>query len=448
MTDTKPPTTVAQDVAALRAVVDGKHAQNESPAEVLAAHELPAMFRRAALGVVDAQATVYEYCADQLERSLAAGKVDKRTPIAWAEDCDYGRGYSFAEEFFEAFPTFPNPPADPAKASEPADDPAEAAYLESLADDPALDGWAPEPCRKRSQPVQETAEAKSSGSAPCMQNLYDAAAKGFHTSESCGPDGEYMHVSKFKTLQDLQDFHRAWTDAMVSVRDATPPASPVVEKPAYWEWRFFNGHPHTVDFGNWSEWERVIPRGCGSLEDRLNELREYISSGKKYQLRALFGRLMCHSVAAELDGPAAYCRDCQAVGMSNCSEFDKCSGATCVTCHRPFNAATPPASAPEPAGRFNKIAAALMPFCRGNVSTAQMARAVMDVIGEEASAPEVTEEMVERAARQMIRDRYPMTSFVELDRRMEFEPTRGLWLRRARAALTAALQQQEGKSHG
>jgi len=53
-----------------------------------------------------------------VSRAMSAGRVDKRTPIAWAEDCDYGRGYSFAEEFFEAFPTFPNPPADPAKASE------------------------------------------------------------------------------------------------------------------------------------------------------------------------------------------------------------------------------------------------------------------------------------------------------------------------------------------
>lgn len=50
----------------------------------------------------------------EANRSLAAGKVDKRTPIAWAEDCDYGRGYSFAEEFFAAFPSFPKPPATPA----------------------------------------------------------------------------------------------------------------------------------------------------------------------------------------------------------------------------------------------------------------------------------------------------------------------------------------------
>jgi hypothetical protein len=42
--------------------------------------------------------------------------TDRRTPIAWAEDTPYGRVYSFAEEFFEAFPTFPNLPADPAKS--------------------------------------------------------------------------------------------------------------------------------------------------------------------------------------------------------------------------------------------------------------------------------------------------------------------------------------------
>lgn len=41
-------------------------------------------------------------------------------------------------------------------------------------------------------------------------------------------------------------------------------------------------------------------------------------------------------------GPRAYCRACQEVGMSNCQHFDECSGATCITCHRPFNTAPPP----------------------------------------------------------------------------------------------------------
>lgn len=41
-------------------------------------------------------------------------------------------------------------------------------------------------------------------------------------------------------------------------------------------------------------------------------------------------------------GPSAYCRACQAVGMGNCQHFDECSGATCITCHRPLNTTPPP----------------------------------------------------------------------------------------------------------
>lgn len=139
----------------------------------------------------------FEAAADDLERSLAAGKV-ATLPDGYRIEVQHGD-----EQWMTTAYTLVTP--DKRRWS-PA--PMEPGYylLAALSAPPA------DP-------------AKASGSAPCMQNLYDAAAKGFHTSESCGPDGEYMHVSKFKTLQDLQDFHRAWTDAMVSVRDATPPAS-------------------------------------------------------------------------------------------------------------------------------------------------------------------------------------------------------------------------------
>jgi hypothetical protein len=52
---------------------------------------------------------------------------------------------------------------------------------------------------------------------PDLRALYDAAQKGFHTSES--GDG-YRHVSKFRTLEDMQEYGRAWTRAMIRVRDA------------------------------------------------------------------------------------------------------------------------------------------------------------------------------------------------------------------------------------
>lgn len=99
---------------------------NETTAEVLAAHELPAMFRRAALGVFDAQATVYEYCADQLDRSLAAGKV---APTAWmllGKDSGEGTRYvsltphaDTAERYKGEMEIVPLYTAQPAKASKP-----------------------------------------------------------------------------------------------------------------------------------------------------------------------------------------------------------------------------------------------------------------------------------------------------------------------------------------
>jgi hypothetical protein len=51
-----------------------------------------------------------------------------------------------------------------------------------------------------------------------MIDLYRSASKGFHTSESCGPDGKYEHVSKFQSLADLHAFTDAWTKAMLSAQ--------------------------------------------------------------------------------------------------------------------------------------------------------------------------------------------------------------------------------------
>ena len=66
-----------------------------------------------------------------------------------------------------------------------------------------------------------------------LNALYVAAAAGFHTSQSCGADGLYQHVSKFKTLQELQAFERAWLDAMVSVRYVAS-ATPESAEPVAW----------------------------------------------------------------------------------------------------------------------------------------------------------------------------------------------------------------------
>ena len=81
MTDTKKPTTtVSQDVAALRAVLDGQHATHETPAEVLA--EIADRY--------SGNAHLMHYHA-RLSRSLAAGKV-ALVPDGWViervyDDC-------------------------------------------------------------------------------------------------------------------------------------------------------------------------------------------------------------------------------------------------------------------------------------------------------------------------------------------------------------------------
>jgi len=53
-----------------------------------------------------------------------------------------------------------------------------------------------------------------------LRELYDAAGKGFHISETCGPDGKYWHVSKFPDMASLHAFVDAWTAVMRAMRDA------------------------------------------------------------------------------------------------------------------------------------------------------------------------------------------------------------------------------------
>jgi hypothetical protein len=60
-------------------------------------------------------------------------------------------------------------------------------------------------------------------------------------------------------------------------------------EPVYWEWRYQESNPHTANFGQWSEWNRVKSRGTiYTADDALNELRQYIADGYKYELRALY----------------------------------------------------------------------------------------------------------------------------------------------------------------
>lgn len=57
---------------------------------------------------------------------------------------------------------------------------------------------------------------------------------------------------------------------------------PATGEPVYWEWRHLSTHPDTVDFGKWSEWERVEARSAiHTVDDALAEFRAYIAQGCK-----------------------------------------------------------------------------------------------------------------------------------------------------------------------
>jgi len=75
--------------------------------------------------------------------------------------------------------------------------------------------------KKRSEEIEA---ATPQSSAPVvgdeLASLYDAASVGFHISESCGPERKFLRITSFPSLDALQAYEDAWTEAMVSVRDA------------------------------------------------------------------------------------------------------------------------------------------------------------------------------------------------------------------------------------
>lgn len=76
----------------------------------------------------------------------------------------------------------------------------------------------------RIQSAYESAIAERKGAdLTALRNLYTAASKGFHTSETCGAEYKYLHNVKFKTLQDLLDYEHAWYQAMAA---AAPKVTP------------------------------------------------------------------------------------------------------------------------------------------------------------------------------------------------------------------------------
>lgn len=71
----------------------------------------------------------------------------------------------------------------------------------------------------------------AAGVPDALSDLYVSASRGFHITETCGPEGKYHHISKFRSIADLHAFADAWRAAMISARD-TGPAQPAAQPQA------------------------------------------------------------------------------------------------------------------------------------------------------------------------------------------------------------------------
>lgn len=85
-----------------------------------------------------------------------------------------------------------------------------------------------------------------------------------------------------------------------------------------WEYRHRETHPQTVNYGQWSEWQRVTPRNphISTVEDAVREFQEYIAQGYSYELRTLYtGPLVVvpshirMSMSMTTPAPEALCED-------------------------------------------------------------------------------------------------------------------------------------------
>lgn len=63
---------------------------------------------------------------------------------------------------------------------------------------------------------------------------------------------------------------------------------PVQRTPVGYEYRGYDSFD-----GEWQQWEPVVPRSrTETVEDRLNEIKEYIRCGYRYEIRALYGEII------------------------------------------------------------------------------------------------------------------------------------------------------------
>lgn len=88
--------------------------------------------------------------------------------------------------------------------------------LPEIDDGYVRDGW----CKAKDWLTALNAYTTPQPSADAVREIYDAAAKGFHTSETNGAERKYLHVIRFQSIEDLHGYEDAWTAAMVKARDA------------------------------------------------------------------------------------------------------------------------------------------------------------------------------------------------------------------------------------
>jgi len=96
--------------------------------------------------------------------------------------------------------------------------------------------------------------------------------------------GAYEYHSKdFAVLVDALGGEPLYTHPYPKPKEET------VQEPVAWEYRYKESNPHTVNYGKWGEWERLVPRNAlETVEGRVAEMKQYIATGYTYEIRALY----------------------------------------------------------------------------------------------------------------------------------------------------------------
>lgn len=86
-----------------------------------------------------------------------------------------------------------------------------------------------------------------------------------------------------KTPSNL-DIEALWND-----NNSGTPQPPIEGELVGWEYRWKDTSPYTATSGQWTEWKRVEARSqLSTIDDAVQEFREYIAAGYAYELRPLY----------------------------------------------------------------------------------------------------------------------------------------------------------------